>query len=81
MTYKDEELTIEELNEVTAGVIDGKVDKMLNKLSEPELVQFKEVVTKERELSLDELDNVKAGIQEDLDEEMKNENKDIFRKM
>lgn len=79
MAYKDEELTEEELREVTAGIVDGKTDEMLDMLSKPELNQFKTVV--EKELSLDELDNIKAGIPEDLIEENKNENNDIFRKM
>ena len=81
MAYKDEELTEEELKEVTAGIKDGNTKEMLDKLSKSELVQFKEVINKERELSLSDLDNVKAGIPKEMVEELKNENKDIFRKM
>lgn len=80
MSYKDEELTEEELREITAGIKNGKTDKMLDKLSKSELEQFKEVVSQERELSLEELDNVKAGIPQDMIEENKKQNEDIFRK-
>lgn len=79
MGFKDEELTEEELKEVTAGIRNGLTDEMLGKLSKPELKQFKEVII-ERELSLDELDEVKAGIPEELVEEMKEKNSNLFRK-
>lgn len=79
MSYKDEELTMEELMEVKAGIKEGKTDEMLNKLSKPELVQFKDVL--ERELTMDELDNVKAAIPTEMVEEMKKENEELFRKM
>lgn len=80
MSYKDNELTEEELREVTAGIKNGNTDEMLDKLSKPELEQFKEVISQERELSLDELDNVKAGIPREMVEEIKEQNKDLFRK-
>lgn len=79
MAFNDEELSLEELTEVKAGIKEGKTDEMLNKLSKPELVQFKETI--ERELTLDELDNVKAAIPNELVEEMKNNNENLFRKM
>lgn len=79
MAYKDEELTEEELKEVTAGIIEGKTDEMLDKLSKHELIQLKD--NYERELSIDELDNVKAGIPQEMVEEITKENEEIFRKM
>lgn len=79
MAYKDDELTTDELEEVKAGILDGKTDEMLDKLSKPELVQFKDTI--EKEFSLEEMDNIKAGMPKEVIEEYKNENKDIFRKM
>lgn len=79
MAFNDEELTMDELMEVKAGIKDGKTDEMLDKLSKPELVQFKETI--EKELTLDELDNVKAAIPTDMVEEMKKDNEELFRKM
>lgn len=80
MGYKDMELTEEELMEVTAGIKNGNTEEMLDKLSKEELRQFKSAVSQERELSLDELDNVKAGIPEEMVEEIKEENSNLFRK-
>lgn len=78
MGFKDDELTLDELKEITAGIIDGKTDEMLDKLSKPELKQFKDVVIKERELSMDELDNVKVGQPLEMVEEMTKKNPEIF---
>lgn len=80
MSFKDDELTVEELMEVTAGIKEGKVDEMLDKLSKPELVQLGNAINPERELSMDELNNVKAAIPEEMVEEMKEENQNLFRK-
>lgn len=77
MAFKDEELTLEELDEVKAGIKYGKTDEMLNKLSKSELVQFKD--TLEKELTLEELDKVKAGIPKELVEEEIKKNDNIFR--
>ena len=78
MSYKDDELSIEELNEIKAGIKDGNLDKTLNKLSASELKQLKDIYNEERELSLEELDNIKAGIPTELIEQEKEKNKDIF---
>lgn len=80
MSFKDDELTVEELMEVKAGIKIGKTDEMLNKLSRPELEQLKGAITPERELTIEELDNVKAGLPYEMVEEIKEENKDLFRK-
>lgn len=80
MSYKDDELSIEELMEVTAGMKNGKIDEMLDKLSKPELNQLKGAITQEKELSLDELDNVKAGIPQEMVNEIKDQNQNLFRK-
>lgn len=79
MGYKDNELSFEELKEVTDGIKKGKTDEMLNKLSISELEQFKGVISKERKLSIEELDNVKAGIPQEMVEEVKKTNENIFK--
>lgn len=79
MNFKDEELTEEELREVTAGIKKGNTNKMLDLLGKQELEQLKDKV--EKELSLDELDNIKAGMPQEMIENNKEKNKDIFRKM
>ena len=79
MAFKDDELTMDELMEVKAGIKEGKTDEMLNKLSKPELQDLKENI--ERELSIEELDNIKAAIPKEMIEDNIKENKDIFRKM
>lgn len=80
MAYKDIELTEEELMEVTAGIKNGKTEEMLNKLSKEELEQFKDNITQERELNLEELDNIKAGIPQEMVDEFKESNNNLFRK-
>lgn len=80
MAYKDIELTEEELMEVTAGIKEGKTEEILEKLSKEELNQFKSIVTQERELNLEELDNVKAGIPQEMVDEVKEANNNLFRK-
>ena len=86
MGYKDKELTEEELKEVTAGILNGRTDEMLDMLSKEELIDLKEEIvkdiekSKDRELSLDELFNVKAGIpKEVLDMEI-DQNSNSFNK-
>ena len=80
MAYKDIELTEEELMEVTAGIKNGKTEEMFNKLSKEELEQFKDNITQERELNLEELDNIKAGIPQEMVDEFKESNNNLFRK-
>ena len=77
MAFNDEELTLEELEQVKAGIREGKTDEMLDKLSKPELLDLKETV--ERELTMDELDNVMAGIPREIAEEKAKENENLFR--
>ena len=79
MAFNDYELTMEELMEVKAGIKEGKTDEMLDKLSKPELVQFKETI--EKELTLDDLDNVMAGIPKEMVDEKIKDNEELFRKM
>ena len=78
MAYNDEELTVEELNEVKAGIVQGHTEEMLNKLSKSELSQLKE--TYEKELDLEELDKVKAGMPVEMVEEVKEQHQDLYRK-
>ena len=80
MSFKDDELTVEELMEVTAGIKEGKVDEMLDKLSKPELVQLGNAINPERELTMEDLDNVKAGMPKDMVDEMTEQNQNLFRK-
>ena len=80
MSFKDDELTLEELMEVTAGIKEGKTDEMLDKLSKPELIQLGNAINPERELTIEELENVKAGIPKEMVEEMIEENPNLFRR-
>ena len=79
INFKDGELTEEELKEVKAGIISGKVDETLDLMDSNELKELKEKVV-EKELSFEEMDRVKAGMpQNAVDEYLKN-NKDLFSK-
>ena len=78
VNYKDDELTQEEIDEIYAGISQGKVDEMLDKLGKEELKDLKEKVN-ERELSLNELDNVMAGIPQEMVEKVVEDNLDIYR--
>ena len=79
--FKDGELTEEELRELTAGVNNGRSDEMLDKLDKRELEELKNSISQERELSLEELFNVKAGMPQEMVEEVKEENANLFRKV
>ncbi len=79
LNFKDGELSEEELKTVKAGIEEGKIDETLNLMDKPELSTLKEKII-DRELTFEELDNVKAGIPKEMVEEMKEKNKDIFKK-
>ena len=79
MAFNDDELTMEELEQVRAGIINGQENEMFNQMSKIELKQLKEKVI-ERELTFDELTNVKAGQPIEMVDEMIEKNPDLFRK-
>lgn len=79
LNFKDGELSEEELKSVKAGIEEGKIDETLNLMDKPELSTLKEKII-DRELTFEELDNVMAGIPKEMVEEMKEKNKDIFKK-